>query len=186
MRRQRGFSLIEVMISIVIMSVGLIGLAGLQARALTAQKEAYQRSQALVLAKDMVDRILANRAQAATSSVYRVDPGSGDTPRGTGFNGSAAVNCSGLADTALLDLCEWHNNLLGASTSGTATLIGARGCVYEVTTAVPKNMVVVVTWQGYSPTAAPPSAINCGQGSYGANDALRRAITLPLNFPLLN
>ena len=60
-----GFSLIEVMITIVILMIGLLGLAGLQGRALTSQLESYQRSQALILLKDMENRINANRKHAA-------------------------------------------------------------------------------------------------------------------------
>lgn len=181
MNNERGFSIIEVMVAIVIMSVGLIGLAGLQARAITAQKEAYQRSQALILARDMADRILANRTEAGFTTSYRIDPDAGDTPRGTGFG--AATSCTGMVGAAR-DLCEWHNSLLGASTGGTISLIGARGCIYELSTTLPKTLVVTIAWQGYSPTATP--AISCGAGSYGGNDALRRTATLPVTLPTLD
>lgn len=64
--RNAGFSLIEVLVTILILMVGLLGLAGLQGRAVTSQMEAYQRSQALILMKDMADRINANRKNAAS------------------------------------------------------------------------------------------------------------------------
>ncbi len=59
-----GFTLLEVLIAVVILSVGLLGMAGLQARSLQANQSALMRSQATVLAYDMIDRMRANRALA--------------------------------------------------------------------------------------------------------------------------
>ncbi len=179
--RNAGFSLIEVLITILILMVGLLGLAGLQGRAVTAQMEAYQRSQALILLKDMGDRISANRhnATAYITNASGVTP----APRGTGFNGSAVEDCSGLTGSSL-DLCEWHNTLLGAAeTQGGANvgaMIGARGCVYQITapaSGVAGEYLVAVVWQGLNSTAAP--AVDCGSGQYG-DEAKRRAVTLPI------
>ncbi len=61
---EHGFTLLEILIAVVILSVGLLGLAGLQARSLQANQSALMRSQATVLAYDMVDRMRANRAIA--------------------------------------------------------------------------------------------------------------------------
>ena len=80
---------------------GLLALAGLQGRAITAQMESYQRSQALILLKDMADRISANRKMAAFYVTAEV---------GTG----AACPAAG-ATTASKDLNEWCNALLGAA-----------------------------------------------------------------------
>ena len=59
-----GFTLLEILIAVVILSVGLLGLAGLQARSLQTNQSAMLRSQATVLAYDMIDRMRANRAKA--------------------------------------------------------------------------------------------------------------------------
>lgn len=175
--RNMGFSLVEVLVTIVILLIGLLGLAGLQARALTAQMEAYQRSQALILLKDMVDRINANRANATAYIT-------GATPRGTGFNGSAVLDCTSLTGSGL-DLCEWHNALLGAAETQGANkvgaMIGARGCVYQIaagSAGVPPEYLVAVAWLGMNSTFAP--TINCGAGLYG-NEALRRVVALPIS-----
>ena len=58
---QHGLTMLEVLITIIIVSLGLLGLAGLQARVQVAELEAYQRTQAIVLLQEMVDRINANR-----------------------------------------------------------------------------------------------------------------------------
>ena len=64
-----GFSLIEVLVALVVLSVGLLGLAALQQNAVRFNHDAYLRSQATVLAYDIADRIRGNR-QAATDEAY--------------------------------------------------------------------------------------------------------------------
>ena len=61
-RQQQGFTLLEVLIAIVVLSIGLLGLAGLQVSGLKSNNSAYQRSQANLLANELLDRIRANRA----------------------------------------------------------------------------------------------------------------------------
>lgn len=69
LRRQRGVSLLEVLISIVILSVGLLGYAGLQTLSMKNNTSALHRSQATILAYDIVDRIRANRPNMASYNV---------------------------------------------------------------------------------------------------------------------
>ena len=126
LRPARGFSLIEVLVTILILTVGLLGLAGLQSRALTSQMEAYQRSQALILLKDMADRINANRSDAASYV----------TTLGTG----AACPAAGLT-VASVDLNEWCEALMGAAEVQSGANIG--------------EYLVAVAWQGFNSTAIP-------------------------------
>jgi type IV pilus assembly protein PilV len=177
--RDKGFSLVEVLVTIVILLIGLLGLAGLQGRALNAQMEAYQRSQALILLKDMADRIDANRANAAAYVTTALNP-----PY-LGAGNAADANCSAKATWQLRDSCEWNNALLGsAETLGgnrVGAMIGARGCVYEIAApaaGVPGEYLVAVAWQGLNSTAAP--AITCGQNLY-SNEKLRRVVALPIS-----
>ena len=62
--KQRGATLIEILVTIVIVAFGLLGLAGLQMKMQMSETEAYQRSQALMLLNDMASRIGTNRANA--------------------------------------------------------------------------------------------------------------------------
>lgn len=64
LKKSSGFSLLEVLISILIMAIGLLGIAALQAVSLKTNQSAYQRTQATFLAYDMIDRLRANRAKA--------------------------------------------------------------------------------------------------------------------------
>lgn len=61
-QRQRGTSLLEVLISIVVLSLGLLGYAGLQSVTLKNNHNAYLRTQATSLAYNALDRMRANRA----------------------------------------------------------------------------------------------------------------------------
>jgi type IV pilus assembly protein PilV len=63
-RRSRGMTLIEVLVALLIVSIGLLGLAALQANSLKFNHSAYLRTQATQLAYDMAERIRANRDDA--------------------------------------------------------------------------------------------------------------------------
>jgi len=68
LRTQRGLSLLEVLVSIVVLAIGLLGLAGLQMTALKSGHSAYLRSQATILAYDFADRMRTNRAQVLSGT----------------------------------------------------------------------------------------------------------------------
>jgi len=63
-RRAGGFSLIEVLVAMLVLAIGLLGLAALQAQGLRFNGEAFVRTQATVLAGDLIDRIRADRDHA--------------------------------------------------------------------------------------------------------------------------
>ena len=67
-RWQRGFTMLEVLISVLVISLGLLGFAGLQAVSIKANNTAHQRSMATILAYDIVDRMRANRPAAIAGS----------------------------------------------------------------------------------------------------------------------
>lgn len=167
--RQQGATLIEVLVSIIIVVFGLLGLAGMQSRVSLAEVEAFQRTQAILILNDMVGRLNANRRN---NSSYDT----GGSALGTG---QSIRDCSTATSTADLDLCEWNNELLGATEGLGGTNVGAmqdaRGCIDTVQGVMPKQIRVSVVWRGGNPTVAPGKTA-CGQGSYG-NDATRRAIT---------
>ena len=174
-RRQRGVTMLEVLVTIVILVFGLLGLAGLQAKVQSAELGSYQRVQAVLLLSDMSERINANRSQAA-NYVFVGTIGTGDTQ---------PADCTGIAIGMDRDICEWSNALKGAgerkSSSNIGAMLGARGCITLVQAPDPSPAVcapgiylVSVAWQGFNPTAAPANA--CGRDSYGT-DTYRRVIS---------
>jgi type IV pilus assembly protein PilV len=181
-----GFTMLEVLISLLILVFGLLGMIGLQARTQIATFESYQRGQALILVQDMADRIATNRG-AAGCYVTATFAGIGvTTPTCTVPVGTTATRAR-----ADLDLAAWDGALKGAAeTSGTDAIggvLGARGCVSF--DAVTNSYRVAVAWQGMSETVSPTAAdalATCGQGLYGASDALRREVNLIVRIATLS
>ncbi len=107
MRKQNGFTMLEVLITIVIISLGLLGIAGIIANSLKNNQSSHARSQASWLANDMIDRMRANRTSAETSpSPYILSLTA--TPTGTTI--------------PLTDLVTWRNELANALPSGTGSV----------------------------------------------------------------
>ncbi|WP_101925876.1 MULTISPECIES: type IV pilus modification protein PilV [Luteimonas] len=72
-RRQTGFSLIEVLIALVVLAVGLLGLALLQTTNLRYTQSAQQRTMAVNLASELLDTIRTNRSQIASYEMAEAD-----------------------------------------------------------------------------------------------------------------
>lgn len=101
---QRGFTLIEVLVTIVLVSVGLLGFAGMLNKSIVANRQAFMRSQASIFAHDVAERMRLNR-QAAVTGAYNLTLGS--TPAGSGVAGA--------------DMVDWNTHLtdsLPASRAG--------------------------------------------------------------------
>lgn len=110
--RQRGLSLVEVLVAVVLLSIGLLGLAGLQASGMRVGLGSIHRSQAAQLAQDMIERLRANVAQAGAYNLAL---------------GDAAPPCAGMASC---DLRDWRLRLqsLPAGT-GAVTVDGQQATV---------------------------------------------------------
>jgi type IV pilus assembly protein PilV len=178
-RSQRGTSLVEVLVTMVILAIGLLALAGLQARLHVLQIESYQRAQALIIVRDMASRIANNRYAAANY----------DT---AGSLGTGAACPTATATRQQADITEWCNAIVGASETlgggNVGTLVGGRGCVEDLGG---DEYLVTVAWQGLAPISAPPARLTCGQNQYdGAgtqcvNDLCRRVVTTVIRIPTL-
>lgn len=183
-KQQHGTTIIEVLVTIIILAFGLLGLAGLQGQVQLALVESYQRAQAVLLLADMTERIKTNRAQTA-SYVFNGTLGTGD---------SQPADCNTVAAGTARDQCEWSNALKGAAEKKDGTnagaMTGARGCITQVQAPNPATGVcapgiyqVTVTWQGMTQTAAPSAT--CAANLYG-NENQRRAISARVSVGLSN
>jgi type IV pilus assembly protein PilV len=81
---QRGVALLEVLIAFFVLSIGLLGLAGMQMKALQFNQASFQRSQAMISAYDMLDRMRLNKSEA-TGNSYNMSWG--NTSSGSGVVG---------------------------------------------------------------------------------------------------
>lgn len=169
---QRGFSLIEALVTLLILAFGMLGLAGFQAKSQSLTTESYQRAQAILLVQDLANRLSANRTNAASYITNVVTPlGTGDTQPTDCSTGTPPP--SGAA----IDLCEWSNALKGASEKYSATrrvggLVHALGCVDLIAGSQPPVYRVTVAWQGLTAFAEP--AVPCGNASDFGGDGYRR------------
>lgn len=100
---QYGFTLLEILVAIVVISLGLLGLAGLQAASLINNQTAQHRSIATQQAYDMADRIRANLAGVATGAY---DALGANTPADPGC---IAGGCT-VANMVVTDHSQWNTN----------------------------------------------------------------------------
>ncbi|MGZ3181562.1 MAG: type IV pilus modification protein PilV [Telluria sp.] len=189
--RQAGTTLLEVLVTLVIVAFGLLGIAAIQGKSQVGSIESYQRAQAVILLQDMQARMVGNPDHAAD---YVTDAAH---PLGTGS--SVGTDCSSVAAGSAYDLCEWSQALQGAAESIAATsttttkvgaMVGARGCIEAVQAANPTSGIctpaiyqISVSWQGMHDTLAPASGLTCGQDQYG-RETLRRTISTRVAVPM--
>lgn len=175
---ERGVGLIEVLVSLVVIGIGLLGILELYAAGQRAELEAYQRAQALVLAEDMANRVTTNRDAINCYTINNADAtdflgqGNTDTYNCAGVGTQATRN---LADA---DLAAWDDMLKGAtetSSDGSVNFGGlneARGCISS--NGAGDIITIAVAWTG---NARISNAGNtCASDEYDAADAARRRV----------
>lgn len=130
LQHQRGFNLIEAMISLIVLSVGMIGIAALYSQGLGAGRTALYRTQAVNLAADMADRIRVNRLGGANyggaGANESCDPQSG-----------GGVDCT-PANMAAHDLWAWEQQVEDLLPDGEGSV--------EFSNGVPPSYTIEVSW----------------------------------------
>ena len=108
-RKSRGFTLIEALVALLIVSIGLLGVAGLQATSIVAGHTSKQRSLAVFHVSQIADRIRANRSPAALA-MYDATPGNNafgcSDVQGSGVN--VGVNQCSDIELAQEDVFQWQ------------------------------------------------------------------------------
>lgn len=103
-KRQEGFTILEILIALVVLAIGILGMAGLQSKSLYNNHSAQLRTKATSLAHDIAERMRANRRIALESAAnYQINMGT--TPAAPGTN-CATNNCSGN-ELATFDKYQW-------------------------------------------------------------------------------
>ena len=197
MKVHSGFSMIEVLVALMLVVLGLLGLAGMQVRMQQAEFESYQRAQALVLMQDMVDRIQLSRVTAACFRYTTTVVGTPYLGVSASYTPACAVSSANDNTQAVNSMTDWSNLLTGAAETkgGTSVgaMVGARGCVnYNAASelldptaaAIPGTGIytVAVAWQGTTETIAP--TVNCANGLFGP-EARRRVVSTQFRLAFL-
>lgn len=138
--RSFGFSLVEALVALVVLSIGLLGIAALHVESLRSGRTALLRTQAVTLASDMADRIRANRAgrDGYAATVARTDTNAACAPGGAG--------CT-PAQLARHDKAVWTGALQDA-------LPGATGTIAVDAGTNPPTYTITVTWTEAGPAGA--------------------------------
>lgn len=150
---QRGISLLEVLISLLILSLGALGFAGLQLKGLKTTEDANYRAQATLIAQDAIERILANPSAMEsylTANSYSAGT-AGSTPPSACTNAPCSAGAMATQDKAHI---SWTaaNSLPGGRAMATECF-GSTQCV-------------VVSWNGMDPASCiTNNAINTDEDS---------------------
>lgn len=120
--------LIEILVTVVILSIGLLGVASMQYIGLRDNNRSTERSMANIIAYDIIDRMRGN-VQGARAGDYRIaDAETAPTAMGafdciTDFTGTAKAGICSAAEMANVDLVDWWTNSLSALPNAAASII---------------------------------------------------------------
>lgn len=176
-----GFTLIEVLITLVIFAIGLLTVAGLQTISKKANYDALQRTTATMLAHDIIERM---RANATVLDEYIRAPGS---ELGGGTQTAPAADCASTScnrtQMAWWDLWEWEQALDGAAEmvggNMTGGLVQPTACIEGPFGGTAGVYTVAIAWRGVTELSN-PVVHDCGAATtlYGTGNAYRRILVI--------
>jgi len=181
-RTQRGFSLIELLVALIVFSVGLLAVAGLQTVSKQANFEALQRTSASQIAHGLLEDM---RVNGDSIGVYLAAGEMGGGARGA----EPAPNCSGnstcnTAQKAAHDLWFWEQlldgNLEMSGNAGAGGLVLPTLCVGGPPGGGAGIFTITIAWRGAaSMTNNNVSACGTAGGNYGGTNEFRRIMQIP-------
>jgi len=137
--RESGFTLIEVMVALIILAIGVMGVAALQMSTYRQLQTSHNFAAAAMLAGNMGDRMMANPAQVLANAYNHTD--AGNTPK------DCAANTCTVAEMAAYDVDQWQTRVTGDIDNGTkipGSLPSGAGAVARE--AGTTNFRVIVRW----------------------------------------
>tara|TARA_R110001583_G_scaffold42202_9_gene134195 strand:+ start:792 stop:1310 length:519 start_codon:yes stop_codon:yes gene_type:complete len=133
---EQGFTLIEILVAVLILSLGILGLVGMESLALKSNLSAYHRSQATILAYDLIDKMRANPSGASGDEYHKALPSGVDS-------GSSCINYTGSGGVpsgcnppsiAKQDVFNWQQRIGEVLPGGSGDLTPlASGAIQTVT-----------------------------------------------------
>jgi type IV pilus assembly protein PilV len=132
--KQYGFSMVEILVTILIISLAVLGSAGLQVQALKTNQGGQFRNQAVFLLNDMVERMKANKAYSVSSTT-----GYGDTTSSAGMTTDCYAAPCAAGALAAYDIAKWQAAILAVLPQGT-------GSVTQTVTGNPSSYRVTINW----------------------------------------
>lgn len=154
-RRQHGVGMVEILVALLVMSIGLLGYAGLQLRALGSTEDAHYRTQAIAIAQDLAERVAANPQALSvytTAANWAALAGDGDSrtmPASWNTCTQAACTAASMADSDILH-ARWQARWLLPNGRVAAAECVADGAV-----------CVTVSWRDADPAACTPPDDDC-------------------------
>jgi type IV pilus assembly protein PilV len=126
-QQQKGFTLIEILVSVLIFAMGLLGLASLHVVGQRSNHDAFLRSQAIIQAYDMADRMRVNRAGVEAGAYDAITP-----PAGSASNACLTSGCTS-AELAAIDAAEWQSANANILPLGQGSVTANNNGTYTIT-----------------------------------------------------
>lgn len=170
---QRGFSLIEVLVALVILVIGLIGIFNLHIVAKRGSFESFQQTQASYYANDIINRMKLNRTQLANYD--NGSPYSGVPSKPKLCDATALCIPTELVSA---DLYEWRSAFSGEQEVIGTKLVGGLDSATACIQVSGNEVLVVIVWRGIRKTAIDSSKIVDTSAKCGAGKENRRIFSI--------
>ncbi|UCX03928.1 MULTISPECIES: type IV pilus modification protein PilV [Shewanella] len=171
-----GFSLIEVMVSLVILVIGLIGIFNLHIVAKQGSFESFQQTQASYYANDIVNRMRMNPSELSN---YEGTYNGGTSAPTKACDVAIGVNsiCTNV-ETRLWDIYQWEQSFKGENEKYSGTSVGGLDSTTACIDITGRDVIVVMTWRGIRASTDGLSEGSAFAKSCGSSNDRRRALVI--------